>query len=171
MGAEPRLRLLHDVMPMTSTNTDSLYTIDRTTGLATLVGPLTGSTNSAGLAYDYTTQPMFLIDNLLDQPFTVDLATGLPTLVGSAGAGHDLARVSARNRPPVANGTRLRPDADRAERATGTRRHDHHAHEWRGGPAVGRSWPRKPSFLGAGRGTRPGRQQLRTRPSDPQCWG
>ena len=71
----------------TDRSTQGLYTVDRTTGAATLVGPLTYFTSFSDLAIDPATGIAYISDVL--DPFTfqwslatIDLATGQQTIIG-----------------------------------------------------------------------------------------
>ncbi len=63
-----------------SPSNNSLYTLDRSTGFATLVGP-TGFSNINGLAFDTSTNTLYCTDLNNNALFTVDVATGSGTLV------------------------------------------------------------------------------------------
>ena len=77
-----------NVMYAANTSTDSLYTIDRSNGAVTLLGPMTGTSNPHGLAYDFNNDRMFLIDSSTDNLYTLDLTTGAATVVGFMGSGN-----------------------------------------------------------------------------------
>lgn len=77
-----------DTMYATNSNTDSLYTINRATGVATLVGPLVNSTNPNGLAYNPDNGLMYMIDNSTDNFYSLNLATGEANLIGFMGSGN-----------------------------------------------------------------------------------
>ncbi|MBL8863147.1 MAG: hypothetical protein JNK02_14215 [Planctomycetes bacterium] len=78
-----------DTLYLTNVATDALYTIDRSVGQLTVVGPL-GSTaaNASGLAYDTDAGLLYLVDSVSDVLYTVSLATGAATPVGSTGPGN-----------------------------------------------------------------------------------
>ena len=82
-----------NVMYGTHTSTDSFYSIDRSTGFATLIGLMNGPTNPHGLAWDSTNDVMYLADPGTDNLFTINLSTGAATAVGSTGAGNLLGLV------------------------------------------------------------------------------
>ena len=52
---------INNVMYLTNSGTDSLYTINLTTAAVTLVGALNGPTNPNGLAFDHVLNQMFLV--------------------------------------------------------------------------------------------------------------
>ena len=82
---------LNDVMYMTSGGTDSLYTIDRATGAATLVGPMGGGTsNPQALTYDKVTDTMYLMDTSSDLLYTLNRTTGAATSIGNFGTANML---------------------------------------------------------------------------------
>lgn len=59
---------------------DSLFTLDQTTGLATLVG-LTGVIDgNSDLAFDAITNTLYM--NVIDKLYTVDMTTGASTFIG-----------------------------------------------------------------------------------------
>lgn len=71
----------------------SLYTIDQTTGLATLVGSFNGPIDMWGLAYDDAQSKLFGADGgVVMDLYEVDTTTGNATLVGPTGGHriHDL---------------------------------------------------------------------------------
>jgi sugar lactone lactonase YvrE len=81
-------------MYATNSGTDSFYSMDRESGLTTLIGPLgSGSTNPNGLAYNWDNQTMYLVDNSADNLYTIDLGSGAATLVGTNGSGNLLGLV------------------------------------------------------------------------------
>src|SRR5690606_3632905 len=63
----------NNTMYATASGTDSFYTVDVGTGLATLIGPLNGSTNPNALAYNWDNGLMYLVDNTTDNLYTIDL--------------------------------------------------------------------------------------------------
>jgi hypothetical protein len=81
---------INNVMYMTNSNTDSLYTLNLATNQATLVGPLVNSTNPNGLAFNHHTGVMYLIDNSTNNLYTLNLQTGLATVVGNLGTSNFL---------------------------------------------------------------------------------
>ncbi len=77
-----------NVLYGTNNGTDSLYQVDRNTGVLTLVGPLgMGPTNPSALAYDSENSVLYMLDANSDSLYTVDPATGAAALVGSTGSG------------------------------------------------------------------------------------
>lgn len=84
---------LNDVMYMTSSNTDSFYSLDLDFFFANLIGPLTGPTNPNGLAYVPEDDAIYLVDNSTDILYTIDRTTGAATAIGSTGAGNLLGLV------------------------------------------------------------------------------
>ena len=74
---------------LVDTGTDSLYTVNTTTGEATLVGSL-GTGDPWGLADISGT--LYLVDDGTDSLYTVNTTTGAATLVGSLGIGSRLPR-------------------------------------------------------------------------------
>lgn len=86
LGYDPSTNVLY----ITSSGSDSLYTIDRATGATTLVGPLVNSTNPNSLAYDIDNLTMYMADNSTDNLYTLDLTTGTANIVGSMGSGNIL---------------------------------------------------------------------------------
>ncbi len=73
----------NDVMYMTNTGTASGYTIDRATGVETLVGPMVNVTGVSALAYDFANDTIYVLDNFDDQFGTFDRATGEVTVLGA----------------------------------------------------------------------------------------
>ena len=67
-----------------SSSDNGLYSIDKTTGLATLIGT-TGLTSFTNLVYDITTATMFATNSGADSFYRIDLATGAATLIGALG--------------------------------------------------------------------------------------
>ncbi len=84
---------LNNIMYVTNSVTDSLYSINLTTAAVTLIGSLNGSTNPNGLAYDHNLDRMFLIDNTTHNLYTINRTTGATNLIGSAGSGNYLGLV------------------------------------------------------------------------------
>src|SRR6185295_7312116 len=75
-----------DKMYATSSGTDSFYSIDRATGVATLIASLGGPTNpDSGI--------MYMADNNTDNLYPVNMTTGVATIIGSMGAGNILGLV------------------------------------------------------------------------------
>ena len=93
---------LRNVMYMTNSSTDALYTIDRASATVTLVGPLLGPTNPNALAFAAELNTMFMIDNNTDTLYTLNLGTGAATAVGFTGAGNLLGLVYAPVPEPAA---------------------------------------------------------------------
>jgi DNA-binding beta-propeller fold protein YncE len=81
---------INNIMYMTNSNTDSLYTLNLATGQPTLVGPLGTSTNPNGLAFNHHTGTMYLVDNSTNNLYTVNLQTGAATVVGNLGTSNFL---------------------------------------------------------------------------------
>ncbi|MEQ9325620.1 MAG: hypothetical protein RIF41_41025, partial [Polyangiaceae bacterium] len=78
---------INDVMYVTMGDTDSLYIIDRGTGMLTLVGAMGGGTsNPQSLAFDPTTNTMYLMDTSSDLLYTLNLSTGVATSIGNFGS-------------------------------------------------------------------------------------
>ena len=67
---------INDVMFATNSTTDSLYVVDRVTGGATLVSPLSGSINPRSLAFDNDTDTMYLLDSATVGLYSLDTNTG-----------------------------------------------------------------------------------------------
>ena len=67
----------------TSGQTDSLYTINTTTGVATLIGALDTNTSFNGLAYEAATDSLYMSDSVSDHLFLVNRVTGAATTIGS----------------------------------------------------------------------------------------
>lgn len=84
---------INNVMYMTNSSTDSLYTLDTTNNTATLVGPLVNSTNPNGLAFNHHAGVMYMLDNSTDNLYTLNLQTGEANVVGSLGASNFLSLV------------------------------------------------------------------------------
>lgn len=67
----------------------SLYTVDVGTGQSTRVGPLGIPSDLIGLAYDESTQTLYLSEaDVTDSLYTVDVTTGAATLIGASGFGY-----------------------------------------------------------------------------------
>ena len=66
----------------------NLYTIDTTTGVATLVGATGLDDGTPGLAFDPVTGILYLNAGFLQNLYTLDTATGAATLVGANGASY-----------------------------------------------------------------------------------
>ncbi|HMS56472.1 MAG TPA: hypothetical protein PKA27_13830 [Fimbriimonadaceae bacterium] len=77
----------------TSSGSDSFYSLNINTGLATLIGPLLTSSNPNGLAYDSLRDKIFMADNSTDNLNTINRNTGMATVVGNMGAGNTLGLV------------------------------------------------------------------------------
>lgn len=78
-----------DVMYATNSATpENLYTINLASGAVTLVGALGGPTNPNGLAFDFNSSIMYLVDNSTDTFYSLNLATGAATAIGSTGTGN-----------------------------------------------------------------------------------
>lgn len=85
---------LNNVMYMTSSTTDALYSLDLVNlGEPVFIGFLAGPTNPNGLAYARELDTIYLICNNTDTLYTVDRATGNTTAVGSTGTGNLLGLV------------------------------------------------------------------------------
>jgi DNA-binding beta-propeller fold protein YncE len=83
----------NDIMYLTNSNTDSLYTVDLSNNVTTLVGSLVNATNPNGLAYNHDTGVMYMLDNSTDNLYTLNLQTGEATVVGSMGSANFLSLV------------------------------------------------------------------------------
>jgi hypothetical protein len=83
----------NNVMYMTSSSTDSSYTLDLDFGIATLLGPLNGPTNPNGLAYVPEDDALYLVCNSTDTLYTLDRTTGAAVAIGSTGSGNLLGLV------------------------------------------------------------------------------
>jgi hypothetical protein len=70
------------------TSTDEFYSINRTTGAATLIGATGTTSNPHGLGYDKDTSSMYLVDSATDNFYKMDLATGAANVIGPMGAGN-----------------------------------------------------------------------------------
>jgi len=68
----------------TNVGTSSLFTVDLSTGIATLIGPITGSGCNIAIAIDGIGQ-MYGYDICTDDFWSIDKATGAGTLIGSIG--------------------------------------------------------------------------------------
>ena len=85
---------LNDVMYMTSSTTDALYSLDLVNfGEPIFIGFLAGPTNPNGLAYVAEEDTIYLVCNNTDTLYTVDRVTGNTTVVGSTGTGNLLGLV------------------------------------------------------------------------------
>jgi DNA-binding beta-propeller fold protein YncE len=83
-------------MYATSSSTDSFYSVNLDTGVATLIGVLGGtpaSTNPNGLAYCPADGQIYMADNSTDTLYTINPDTGAATAVGSMGSGNVLGLV------------------------------------------------------------------------------
>ncbi len=71
---------------------DNLYTIDRTTGVATLIGPLNASSTQVGvgMAYDSTYGMLAVNNSLQDTLWSIDLGTGQATFINNLATGNVL---------------------------------------------------------------------------------
>ncbi|MFZ1060773.1 MAG: hypothetical protein WAP47_16440 [Candidatus Rokuibacteriota bacterium] len=77
---------LHGILYATSGGDSSLYTVDVTTGGATLIGALGIDAGTIGLDYDEASQILYANDGQVsDSLYTVNVTTGAATLVGSNG--------------------------------------------------------------------------------------
>ncbi|MCY2961189.1 MAG: hypothetical protein NTY35_13595 [Planctomycetota bacterium] len=77
-----------DTLYAASSSTDSLLTVNRSTGAMATIGPFgAGAANSSGLAYDTDNGVMYMIDSTADNLYTVNLGTGAATVVGPTGTG------------------------------------------------------------------------------------
>jgi hypothetical protein len=81
---------INGIMYMTNSSTDSLYTLDLSNNVSTLVGPLVNATNPNGLAFNHHSGTMFMIDNTTDMLYRLNLTTGEATSVGSVGSANFL---------------------------------------------------------------------------------
>jgi hypothetical protein len=71
------------VMYLTSSDTDSLYSLDLVTAAATFIGPLNGPTNSRGVAYVPDDDAIYLMCSDTQMLYSVDRSTGAATAIGS----------------------------------------------------------------------------------------
>lgn len=67
------------------TNNSSLYSIDVSTGAATLIGSFGGPTNMKALTYDGGTNLLYGVDDSTLSLYTINVGTGAATLVGTTG--------------------------------------------------------------------------------------
>jgi hypothetical protein len=77
-------------MYMTNSGTDSFYSMNRATGVPTLIGALTGPTSPNALAYNVDDGRMYMADNSTDNFYWINTATGQANLIGSMGSGNVL---------------------------------------------------------------------------------
>lgn len=63
---------------------DSLYSVNLSTGAATLIGPV-GFSDVEGLSFQPGTGTLFGVDDSLEQLITINLSTGVGTFVGNLG--------------------------------------------------------------------------------------
>jgi DNA-binding beta-propeller fold protein YncE len=82
MALDPTTGILY--ASSTSVGTSSLFTVDVTAGLATLVGPITGSDCNIAIAIDGTGQ-MYGYDICTDDFWAIDKSTGAGTVIGPIG--------------------------------------------------------------------------------------
>ena len=73
-----------DILFGISTQDDSLYTVNRTSGLATLVGAV-GFNIVYGIEYDSSTDTLYGADASSDQLITINRTTGASSAIGSFG--------------------------------------------------------------------------------------
>src|SRR5699024_6990378 len=66
----------------------NLYTINTTTGLATLVGATGAGTSFVNLGYDSVANVMYLTSSSTDSLYVVNRTTGVATLLGPLGNGY-----------------------------------------------------------------------------------
>ncbi|MEO1529386.1 MAG: hypothetical protein AAFX06_28530 [Planctomycetota bacterium] len=62
---------------------DTLYRIDRTTGVATAIGNGVGFADVEGFAFDPLTGALFAADDASNQLITIDVTTGIGTAIGA----------------------------------------------------------------------------------------
>ncbi len=67
------------------TNYSSLYTIDFTTGAASLVGSFGGPTAMWAMGYDPTTDTLYGVDATTDQLYSINSSTGVASEIGATG--------------------------------------------------------------------------------------
>ncbi len=76
----------HGILYATNYDDSGLYSIDINTGAATYIGDTGVRCDLVGLAYDESTQTLYLNEaDVTDSLYTVDVNTGLATLVGANG--------------------------------------------------------------------------------------
>lgn len=76
----------HGILYATNYDDSGLYTIDINTGVATYIGNTGVRCDLVGLAYDESTQTLYLNEaDVTDSLYTVDVNTGVATLVGANG--------------------------------------------------------------------------------------
>ena len=84
------------VLYATNNSDLSLYSVDVTTGLATVIGPLGLGFAHGGLAYDESTQTLYLVNQ--GTLYTLDVTTGsVATVVGPTGAPGDIDGLAWKN--------------------------------------------------------------------------
>jgi hypothetical protein len=78
-----------DSMYATNNGIRAFYSVNRTTGVMTLIGPLgAGSTNPGALAYDTDNGVIYMVDGTSDNLYTINVLSGAATVVGSTGTGN-----------------------------------------------------------------------------------
>lgn len=104
-------------MFLADTSTDSLYTVNLTTGAATFVGLLNGPTNVSGMAYAPDTNALYAIEGN-GMLWSVNRTNGASTLLGDVGTGNFLGLVHkpddvlTTGSPYVSSGTPFGGNAD-----------------------------------------------------------
>lgn len=104
-------------MFLADTSTDSLYTVNLTTGAATFVGLLNGPTNVSGMAYSPDTNALYAIEGN-GTLWSVNRTNGASTLLGDIGTGNFLGLVHkpddvlSSSTPYVSSGTAFGGNGD-----------------------------------------------------------